>query len=127
MALVGPTGQRALDAVLDTGADDTIFSEVVAAIIGVDLRDAPWGWGIGVDGERVQLRYAEVTLRITDGREFREWLGWVGFTAVKLGRPLLGFAGFLECFTATFYGDREEVKLSANRKYRGKRTITRLR
>lgn len=127
MALAGPIGQRALDAVLDTGADDTIFSDGIAAEVGIDLRDAPQGSGKGVGGERIPLRYAEVTLRITDGREFRKWLGWVGFTAVNLGRPLLGFAGFLEYFTATFYGDREEVKLSANRKFRGKRTIARPR
>ncbi len=38
-------------------------------------------------------RFAEVMLRISDGRENRDWPARVGFTAAPLHRPLLGFAG----------------------------------
>jgi hypothetical protein len=65
------------------------------------------------------VRYATVTLRLTDGIERREWTAWVGFTRAPLRRPLLGFAGFLQFFTATFHGDREEVELAVNSLYRG--------
>lgn len=60
------------------------------------------------------IRYAQVTLRLTDGTEFREWPAWVGFTSARLKRPLLGFAGFLQFFTATFFGDREQLELATN-------------
>lgn len=37
--------------------------------------------------------------------------GWVGFSPA-ISRPLFGFAGFLQFFTATFHGDREQVELT---------------
>jgi hypothetical protein len=104
---------------VDTAADDSVLPLEVATAIGVDLTNAPTGEGKGVGNKRVRLRYAEVTLRLTDGTEFRDWRGWVGFTATRLDRPLLGFAGCLEYFTATFYGDREELELTINSSYPG--------
>ena len=65
------------------------------------------------------LRYAEVRLRMTDGKEFREWPAWVGFTSAPLRHPLLGFAGCLQFFGANFLGDREEVELTVNSLYPG--------
>jgi hypothetical protein len=56
---------------------------------------------------------------MTDGKEQREWPAWVGFTPAKLQSPLLGFAGFLQFFTATLRGDREEVELTINSLYPG--------
>ncbi len=70
-------------------------------------------------GATVPVQYAQVTLRITDGREFREWTAWVGFTTVQLNQSLLGFAGFLQFFGSNFLGDREEVELTVNSLYTG--------
>jgi hypothetical protein len=50
--------------------------------------------------------------------EFREWPAWVGFVN-GLRRPVLGFAGFLQFFTATFRGDDEVLDLEVNRLYPG--------
>jgi hypothetical protein len=60
-----------------------------------------------------------VTLRVADNQEWREWQAWVGFTSTKLRHPLLGFAGFLQYFTATLHGDREELELTVNSLYAG--------
>jgi hypothetical protein len=62
-----------------------------------------------------------VSLRFpsTDTREQREWPAWVGSTSARLRQPLLGYAGFLQFFTATFEGDREEVLLTINASYPG--------
>jgi hypothetical protein len=57
-------------------------------------------------------------LRITDGREFREWPTWVGF-ASRLKRPLLGFAGFQQFFSILLQGDREAAELTVNSLYAG--------
>jgi hypothetical protein len=119
VTLVGPAGSRCRDALLDVGADDSVFSEALATLIGVDLRNAPTGRGQGIATGYIPIRYAEVTLRLTDGIEFREWRAWVGFTSSPLRRNLLGFAGCLQFFTATYYGDREEVELAVNGLYRG--------
>jgi hypothetical protein len=119
ITLVGPAGAWATNGLLDTGADDTVFPEILAGKIGIDLSAAPTGTASGVARTSATFRYAQVTLRLTDGREQRAWTAWVGFTAGKLKRPLLGFAGCLQFFTATFHGDREEDELTVNSLYRG--------
>jgi hypothetical protein len=67
----------------------------------------------------VSYRYGLVRLRITDGQEMREWEAWIGFTPARLRYPILGFAGCLQFFTATFHGDQEEVTLAVNALYSG--------
>jgi predicted aspartyl protease len=119
VTVIGPAGTSTQDALLDTGADDTVLPERVAKKIGIDLSNAPTASGAGVGQAILPLRYAQVTLRIADKQEQREWTAWVGFTSGKIRLPLLGFAGFLQYFTATFLGDREEVELAVNGLYPG--------
>lgn len=107
------------EALVDTGADDTVFPEVIAQSAGIDLAGAPSATMAGIASRPQVIRYAYVTLRLTDGAEFREWPSWVGFTSARLIRPIFGFAGFLQFFTATFHGDREEVELTVNPLYPG--------
>jgi hypothetical protein len=107
------------DCLLDTGADDTIFPEDVATQLGIDLSNAPSGTASGVGLVASTVRYAKVTFRITDGHEQCEWEGWVGFTSARLHRPLLGHAGFLQFFDATFRGEAEIVELTPNSAYAG--------
>lgn len=120
-ALIGPlTGALVpQQGLLDTGSDETVFPERLAALMGVDLTHALIGEASGVGGGTALLRYAEVVLRLSDGREHRQWTARVGFTSAPLKRPLFGFAGFLQFFSATFHGDREEVELTINRLYQG--------
>lgn len=118
VSVIGPTVTRPIDGRLDTGADDTIIPERFAALIGVDLTGAPRGQATTADMTPVSVRYAHVTLRLTDGVERREWPAWVGFSPT-IQRPLFGFAGFLQFFTATFHGDREQVELTVNSLYPG--------
>ena len=121
VAVIGPGGTAVEKGLLDTGADDTVFPDLVASDIGIDLSQAPTGGASGVGPTApVVLRFAEVVLRISDGREHREWPARVGFTSAPLHRPLLGFAGFLQFFTATFHGDRELAELTVNGVYPGK-------
>jgi hypothetical protein len=104
---------------LDTGADDTVFPDHVARLIGLDLAGAPTGTVSGAGAAGLPVRYAQVTLRLTDGREQREWPAWVGFTPSRLTYPMLGFAGCLQFFDATFRGAREDVELTPNGLYPG--------
>jgi hypothetical protein len=117
--LVGPAHAYPLNALLDSGADDTVFPEYVARFIGLDLSAAPTGTAAGVGSSGVPVRYAQLTLRLTDGRELREWQAWVGFTAARMTYPLLGFAGCLQFFDTNFRGAREEVELTTNGLYPG--------
>jgi hypothetical protein len=119
VTVVGPKDSVAQDALLDTGADDTVFPEWVAAQIGVDLANAPTATGAGLSGAVQMVRFAQVTLRLADNFERREWLAWVGFTSARMRHPMLGFAGFLQYFTVTFHGEHEEVELTVNGLYPG--------
>jgi hypothetical protein len=119
VTLIGPSGSRATDALVDPGADDTVFPEQVAVDVGIDLATAPQMSGSGVGRVPLSLRFAEVILRIGTPQEQREWKAWVGFTSAKLRQPLLGYAGFLQFFTATFHGHLEEVELTVNPSYSG--------
>ena len=119
ITVVGPNGSRPMTATVDTGADDTVFPESIASTIGVDLSTAPILPGQGVGMVTMPLRYAQVTLRLTDGRERCEWPAWVAFAPLRMRRALLGFSGCLQFFTATFLGDVEEVDLDPNQLYPG--------
>lgn len=120
VAMIGPGGTFVEEAMLDTAADDTVFPIAAAVTAGLDLTNAPTGEASGVGAVPALVRYAAVELRLTDGKEFRRWPAWVGFTAARLKQPLLGFAGCLQFFGALFRGDREEVELEVNSLYPGR-------
>jgi hypothetical protein len=117
ITLIGPKGYLLRDAKLDTSADDTVFPDSFAGQIGIDLPSRPSGFAAGTTGTSIPIRYASVELRLTDGTEERLWPAIVAFGRVQ--RPLLGFAGCLQFFTATFFGDLEQIELTINRLYPG--------
>lgn len=120
VGVVGPVTTRARPALVDSGADDTVFHESLAAIIGVNLSNAPaLNMNVATAGGVVPVRYAPVMLRLTDGQEMREWPAVVAFTPARLVYPMLGFAGCLQFFDATFRGAAEVVELTANALYPG--------
>jgi hypothetical protein len=104
---------------VDPGADDTVFSTALATQVGIDLSNAPSGSASGIGLVSSSLLHARVKLRIATATEHREWEAWVGFTTTQLRFPLLGFAGFLQYFTATFHGDTEQLELTVNATYPG--------
>ena len=119
VTLIVPTRTKLAIALLDTGAEDTVFPESYAMQLGIDLTNAPTGEGQGASGIPLSLRYVNLTLRIADNNEQREWPAIVAFAPLQNQLPLLGFAGFLQYFTACFHGDLEFVELTVNALYPG--------
>ena len=119
VTLINSNHTALVNALLDTGADDTVFPEYVAASLGIDLTNAPLGEAQGAGGLPISLRYASLTLRIADNNEQREWPAVVAFAPLQGRLPMLGFAGFLQYFTACFHGDLEFVELTTNALYPG--------
>ena len=117
--IIGPKNTRDVVGLLDTGSDDTIFPEYIARRIGIDLAHAPSGLVSGLGKSQVAVRYAQVQMRIVVATETREWPAIIGFAPHAMPYALLGFAGFLQFFTATFHGDLEQVELAVNRLYPG--------
>jgi hypothetical protein len=118
ISVTGPTSTKALEARVDSGSDETLCGENVANQIGVDLTHAPVETAFAANQGIMKVRMAQVTLRISDGIEFREWPAKVGFVA-GLRKSVLGFGGFLQFFKTTLHGDDELVELEVNRLYPG--------
>ena len=88
VALVGPTRTVPQHCLLDTGSTDTVFPEWIAVRAGIDLTLASTRGASGVGTLPIaQLRYAEVDLRLTDGKTQLAWRAWVAFTASPLRWP----------------------------------------
>lgn len=119
VTIIGPATSHVLPSLIDPGSDDVAFPEQLAISLGIDLGRCPTIRSIGVGGPPCVLRLANVVLRIADNKERREWSALVGFTSANLRYGLLGYAGFLQYFTATFHGEREEVELTVNASYPG--------
>ncbi len=119
VTIIGPSNSRLTAGLVDPGADDTIFHQTFAQHLGIDLSSAPLMTGSGVGMVPLSMRIAEVTFRLHDGREQREWRALVGFTSAKLRQPLLRYAGFLQYFTAKFDTVNEDVELDTNANYPG--------
>jgi predicted aspartyl protease len=121
--LTGPADTKLRDGLLDTGSDDTVFTEALAALLGVDLSQAEERQ-LTLTGrpQPVRCRYASVQLRITDGvQETYEWTAIVGFVSARLHYNLLGHAGFLQFFEAGFRGPAREVVLFPGSSFPGSR------
>jgi hypothetical protein len=119
VTVIGPADSRYVLALLDSGADDCIFPDTLAASLGIDLTNAPTLDGAGLGMVPYTIHLAEVTLRLVSVNEQREWKAWVGFTSAKLRQSLLGYAGCLQFFNASFEGDLEELELTVNSTYPG--------
>jgi hypothetical protein len=119
VTIIGPADSRLRMGLLDSGCDDTVFPESLAAILGVDLTNTPARQLSTAVTTAYPLRYAQVTLRISDGTEEREWPAWVGFTPARLNQALLGFAGFLQFFDTNLRGALEVAELTVNSLYPG--------
>jgi hypothetical protein len=119
LSVTGPAGTRILQVTADTGADEIVLPERFAPALGIDLTNAPTGSSGGVGSPTFPVRYATVTLRLTDNVEYRCWTALVGFTTALTTRGLFGYAQGLQYFTSTFFGDRRELLLEVNTTYPG--------
>ena len=119
ITLIGPLGSHLLRGLVDSGADEIIVPEFVPPIIGVDLFGAPTVTTRGIAGSMVSVRLAEVTMRIADLHERREWSAWVGFSPIPRRTAVLGFTGFLQYFTTMLHGEFERLELTVNALYPG--------
>src|SRR5690348_14408016 len=69
VSVIGPSKTFPTEGLLDTGADDTVFPERLAKLIAIDLTNAPIGQLTTAALTNATIRYARVTLRMTDGKE----------------------------------------------------------
>ena len=113
-------GQQATarwDALVDTGADETLLPLSLAQLLGVELDGRPTSQAAGISGDKLTIRYGEVSLQISSENESVEWRDVVGFVDFENADDeviVLGHGACLDYFTAIFDGERAEITLQAN-------------
>jgi hypothetical protein len=115
--IVGPRSDARWDALVDTGADETLFPFSLAALLGVEFDPHQTGIAAGISGDQLAIRYGDVEFRIETGAEIVHWkttVGFVDFGSSSEEMIILGHAGCLEYFTATFVGESAELELVPN-------------
>src|SRR5437016_14333686 len=94
VGVMGPLGLRPIDSRLDSGSDDTVFPLRVARRVGLDLTGSPLAESQSAGGTILRYPCAQVTLRVSDGKETCTWETVVGFVDAPWRFALLGVAGF---------------------------------
>ena len=118
--VIGLRRIETIQALVDTGSDETVFPASLARAIGVQLDHAATGQASAVGGHAVQLVPGSVVLQISEGGRVYRWQSTVGFLEVEQPEDevaLLGYAGFLEFFRATFDSQIHELELTANDRF----------
>jgi hypothetical protein len=115
--VIGSLRRQRIQALVDTGSDETVFPASLAKAIGVQLDHASASQASAVGGQVVQLIPGSVMLQLTEGEQKHRWQMTAGF--LEVNRPedevsLLGYAGFLEFFRATFDSEQQELELTPN-------------
>ena len=112
----GPRGSRDLLALVDTGADNTIFPEATASALGIPLIPTAGPSARAYGGQAISLSYAHVELELILEAVRWQWYARVFFaaSAAQGESVVLGHQGFLEYFTATFFGDECALELVPN-------------
>lgn len=106
--VVGASGGDEIMGLVDTGADDTLLPDFLIKPLGVTIDPADKAIVVGIDGGTFVVRYGELDLELPG----YGWSARVGFHASF--NAVLGHAGFLEYFTATFNGRRCYLNLTPN-------------
>ncbi len=113
----GPNESMQFVGLVDTGSDYTIFPRSIAKFLGVELHESEGPTAQVFGGQAVELLTAEVELILALDSEKVSWLTVVSFFdygSVEDESVILGHAGFLEFFTATFDGFEATLTLEPN-------------
>jgi hypothetical protein len=118
VVLIGPNGQASIFGLVDTGADTTIFPKHLAQNLGIALQPDAEMQATVFGGTPVSLDVGEVTILLQKDGESLQWRETVCFFDMS-GElsdqfAILGHAGFLDYFTATFDGEDGTVMLVPN-------------
>lgn len=117
ITVTGANASFAYTGLVDTGSDQTILPTSIARDLGIDLLPSTGPSASAFGGQQVQLYSGTALLRIEAEGEAVAWSESVSFFDFSSGEDetvILGHAGFLDYFTATFDGKLGELTLVPN-------------
>lgn len=103
---------------VDSGSDTTVLPCSLGRHLGITLVPAKRG-GSGFGGSLIDFHAGEIELEIESATESIRWRTTVNFAEFAMESNevvILGQAGFLEFFRATFDWDKARLTLAANRR-----------
>ncbi len=117
IAITGPGGQMSLIGLVDTGSDRTIFPMSAARKLQIptEVEIGPSIKAFG--GHKIQLFAGEALLELKSDGEAIAWrspIWFFDFQDEQDEAVILGHAGFLDYFTATFDGLNAVLTLEPN-------------
>jgi len=105
-------------ALLDSGSQDTLLPLGAARTAGIPLLPDV-GHIVRWRGAAFPLRFGRVEFQMEDCGVTWRWSAVVAFADLSVPYPILGLAGFLEYFDATFRGEDRVVELAPNGSFTG--------
>jgi hypothetical protein len=120
VTITGPAGvpRHFHRALVDPGADDTVFPFELVDRLGVLLRPDT-GHRLRWRGQAYPLRYGDAELELSDNETSCRWTTVICFSNAPIPYRILGYAGCLEFFNATFRGADRTVELEPNLSFPG--------
>jgi hypothetical protein len=110
--VIGLVGEGLAYGLVDTGADETMLPDRFIAPLGVKILPDDQATIVALGGGAVPVRFGLVDLELRRLGVLWRWSARVAFHAGT--KSILGHAGFLNHFTATFNGRRRHVTLRPN-------------
>jgi hypothetical protein len=113
----GPAGEFTYLGLVDTGSDQTILPSTIAKDLGIDLQLSAKPSASAFGGQQVNLHAGRISLRLESDGESCAWSDTVSFFDFPSRADeaiVLGHAGFLDYFTATFDGKLGQLTLLPN-------------
>ena len=107
-------GEQATEvyAIIDSGADTTIFSDEIAQLLGLRVRDGIRETFVGTSGRPQVVHYHDLTIGFRSGEAEKAYEARVGFSRLPADvAGLLGQIGFLDRFSVTLNQPRQEITL----------------
>jgi hypothetical protein len=117
VTIVGPAGELSLIGLVDTGSDNTIFPHSVADLLQISTSLLEGAGATAFGGQRVELQIGDAVLRLhaDDGDcAWKSQVCFYDFPSTEDDVVILGHAGFLDYFTATFDGKEAVLTLLPN-------------
>jgi hypothetical protein len=114
--LMGSSDAIQCQALVDTGSDNTIFPRSLCEELGIAIS-AETAPAKGFGGQDLPLRAGTVRLALECEQDTCHWIAPVmffDFADPEDETVVLGHAGFLDYFTATFDGQQKQLRLVPN-------------
>jgi hypothetical protein len=98
------------------GSDETLLPDLLIRHLGISIEPDERATIVGIDGGLMTVPFGMVNFELRKGNRAYRWSARVGFHPGF--HTILGHAGFLRHFTATFDGLRRRLVLKSNGTFR---------